>query len=129
MRDNEKEKKSYLIILALTALFLFLVISSSAQSAFFGEQYIYVANEADNTVSIIDTANNTVTATVIGLNGPSGVAVNPAGTRIYVTNWNDNTVSVIGTTTNTVITNVSVGQHPEGVVVTPDKVYAAKLWR
>lgn len=44
---------------------------------------VYVANELDNSVSVIDTATNTVTATVNGLNYPFGVAVNPAGTKLY----------------------------------------------
>lgn len=89
--------------------------------------YAYVTNYNSNTVSVIDTTTNKVTATLpVGL-CPWGVAVSPDGTRVYVTNWNSNTVSVIDTTTNTVIATVDVGNNPMGIAVTPDgsKVYVA----
>ena len=44
-----------------------------------------MANGLDN-VSVIDTATNTVVATVPVGSAPFGVAVNPAGTFAYVTN-------------------------------------------
>ena len=58
----------------------------------------------DNTVSVIDTATNTV----IAPRSPSavnahGVAVTPDGSKVYVTNERSTTVSVIDTATNTVI--------------------------
>ena len=62
---------------------------------------VYVTNEYSNTVSVIDTATNTVTATVPVESYPSGVAVSPDGTRVYVVN-EGGTVSVIDTVTNTV---------------------------
>ncbi len=39
-----------------------------------------------NTVSVIDTATNNVTATVTVGSGPYGVAVTPDGTKVYVAN-------------------------------------------
>jgi YVTN family beta-propeller protein len=42
--------------------------------------FAYVANYGSNSVSVIDTASNTVTATVPLESNPNGVAVNPAGT-------------------------------------------------
>src|SRR5258705_273252 len=50
--------------------------------------WAYIANSESNNVSVIDTASNTVTATVEVGAGPVGVAVNPAGTRVYVANIN-----------------------------------------
>ena len=47
---------------------------------------VYVANDNSNTVSVIDTATNTVTATVPVGSYPSGVAVSPDGTKVYVAN-------------------------------------------
>src|SRR3990170_3787634 len=74
--------------------------------------FAYIPNDGSNTVSVIDTATNTVTATVpVGAN-PAGVAVHPAGTFVYVANFNDNTVSVIDTATNTVTATVPVGNAP-----------------
>ncbi|MGB9941091.1 PKD domain-containing protein [Methanosarcina sp.] len=95
------------------------------------EPFAYITNINSNTVSVIDTATNTVTDTVNVGYGPQGVAVTPDGTKVYVTNpgngyqYPDSTVSVIDTATNTVTKTVSVGVHPIRVAVTPDgtKVY------
>ena len=62
--------------------------------------FAYVANQGDDTVSVIDfyappTNSPAVTATIGVGSAPSWVAVNPAGTRAYVTNYGGNTVSVI----------------------------------
>ncbi len=48
-----------------------------------------------NSVSVIDLADNRVTATIAVGSDPRGVAVNPAGTFAYVTNYDSGTVSVI----------------------------------
>ncbi len=80
----------------------------------------YITNLNDNTVSVIDTASNTVTATVPVGNFPNGVAVTPDGAHVYVGNQGDGTVSVIDTATNTVTATVTVGVVPFSVAVTPD---------
>jgi len=96
---------------------------------------VYVVNSGNvseidssgKTISVIDTATNTVTATVnVGI-GPLGVAVIPDGTKVYVTNSWSNTTSVIDTASNTVTATVPVGWGPTGVAVSPDgtKVYVA----
>jgi YVTN family beta-propeller protein len=80
----------------------------------------YVTNSNDNTVSVIATASNTVTATVPVGAAPFGVAVTPDGAHVYVGNFGDNTVSVIATASNTVTATVPVGVNPLGIAVTPD---------
>lgn len=75
----------------------------------------YVANSADNTVSLIDIETNTVTGTIPVGTRPLRVALHPAGTRVYVTNNGSNSVSVIDTGTNTVASTVSVGASPVGI--------------
>lgn len=79
------------------------------------------------TVSVIDTATDTVTATVQVEKEPSGIAVSPSGTKVYVANYGNDSVSIIDTATNKVIGTVEVGSYPNGVAVTPDgkKVYVA----
>ncbi|MFM8600055.1 MAG: hypothetical protein ACKOB8_13785, partial [Mycobacterium sp.] len=53
-------------------------------------------------------------------NGPYGVAVNPAGTRVYVTNYVSDSVTEINTATNQVIGDpIPVGVDPIGVAVDP----------
>ena len=85
--------------------------------------YAYVTNYSDNTVSVIDTATNTVTATINVGHVPDAVAVNPAGTYVYAANANDSTVSVIATATNTVTATINVGTNPEAVAVNPAGTY------
>jgi YVTN family beta-propeller protein len=78
--------------------------------------FAYVPN--GNDVSVIDTATNTVVATVPVGNNPFGPAVTPDGTHVYAANLGDGTVSVIATASNTVVATVTVGRFPQGVAVT-----------
>jgi YVTN family beta-propeller protein len=48
--------------------------------------FAYVANRSDGTVSVIDTATNTVVGTIAEGDGPIAIAITPDGTRAYVTN-------------------------------------------
>ncbi len=94
--------------------------------------YAFITNLNSNTVSVINTGNNTVTATVPVGKSPYGVAVSPDGTKVYVTNANygyRGTVSVIDTATNKITATVDLGPKysPCGIAVTPDgrKLYLA----
>ncbi|MFD0207104.1 MULTISPECIES: YncE family protein [Saccharothrix] len=80
----------------------------------------YVANNGGG-VSVLDTATNAVTTTLVDSTGdsPYGVGVAFDGTRAYVTNVRDDTLTVIDTPTNTVDAAVPVGDGPAGVVVSP----------
>lgn len=80
----------------------------------------YVANSSSDTVSVIDTTSNTVTATIAVGDAPIALAVTPDGTRVYVANQRSHNVSVINTADNTVITTVAVGFFPSGVAITPN---------
>ncbi|MDR3661731.1 MAG: Ig-like domain-containing protein [Mycobacterium sp.] len=92
-----------------------------------GHQLV-VSNSASNTVSVIDTATDTVTATIAVGTSPLGVAITPDGTRAYIANLGDGSayvpngsVSVVSLTTDTVTATVPfVIDSPQFVVVTPD---------
>ena len=87
----------------------------------------YITNAGSNTVSVLNTSSNSVTATIpVGPN-PVSVAVSPSGSRAYVTNAGSNSVSVIDTGALTVTQNVTVGGNPVSVAITPDgsQVYVA----
>src|SRR5262249_32770612 len=91
--------------------------------------FAYVTNSLSNTVSVIDTATNTVVATVrVGSVGrlPEGVATTPDGTHAYVTSLFPvpGIVSMIDTATNTVVATVPAGFGPWGVAITPDGSHA-----
>jgi YVTN family beta-propeller protein len=90
-------------------------------------QNAYITNFGANTVSVVATATNMVTATIPVGNNPEGVAVAPDGSHVYVVNDGDNSVSVIATATNMVTATIPVGFDPWGVAVTPDgsQVYVA----
>src|SRR5438477_8076995 len=58
---------------------------------------VYVANSGGSTISIIDSASNTVAGTIAVGSGPGEIAVDTAAGRVYVGNFNDGTVSVVDT--------------------------------
>ncbi|WP_307680246.1 beta-N-acetylglucosaminidase domain-containing protein [Streptomyces sp. V4I2] len=80
----------------------------------------YAANQGSNTVSVIDVATDTVTATVAVGRVPAGLALTPDGGTLWVANYTDGTVQPIDTTTLTPGTPVPVGSGPENMAITPD---------
>jgi|SRR5215472_1180856 len=88
-------------------------------------QNAYITNFGSDTVSVVNTATDSVTATIniphppSGRAAPFGVAVSPDGSKTYVTNQFANTVSAINNATGTVAT-IAVGNGPSGVAITPD---------
>ena len=87
--------------------------------------FAYVVNGGDSSsvkgsVSVINTASNTVAATVPVGSLPGGVAITPDGQFAYVTDYGSGSVSVIDTASNAVATTVAVGSYPDGVAVTPN---------
>jgi YVTN family beta-propeller protein/autotransporter-associated beta strand protein len=78
-----------------------------------------VANSSSNTVSVINTATDAVTATIPVESFPTAVAISPNGNTAYVSNENSGTVSVINTATNTVTATIASGANPVAVAVSP----------
>lgn len=87
--------------------------------------YVYVDNENDNSVSVIDGNTNTLatgfTNPIAVGHAPYGIAINGS---VYVSNLGSSTVSVIDGSTNTLATGftnpISVGSFPNGVVSLPN---------
>lgn len=77
---------------------------------------VYVATLGDNTVSVINPANNNQVTTIPGFSAPFGVAVAPNG-DVYVTNSGNGTVSVINPSNNNAVTSITVGAGPVGVAM------------
>ena len=84
---------------------------------------LYVTRNGANTVSVINTATNTTTATITVGALPNSAALNTDGTRLYVTNQNTNTVSVINTATNTVTATIAVGRQPNAITVIGNRAF------
>ncbi len=83
---------------------------------------LYVTNNADNTVSVVDPLSGKLVTTIQGFNGPLGVTGTPDGSKAYVTNSGPTpgTVSVINTGTNQITKTITVGSAPTGVDLSPD---------
>jgi YVTN family beta-propeller protein len=82
----------------------------------------YVANGGANSLSVINIASNTVTATIPVGSFPVGVVFSPDRSMAYVANSGDGTVSVINTAGNTVVATVALssGASPFKLAITPD---------
>ncbi len=91
------------------------------------EPFAYITNSDDHTVSVIDTATDTVIDTVMVGDDPIGAAVHPDGSTAYIATSNG--VSVIDTSSHTVVTTIGVGGGAFGTAVHPDgsKVYVTHL--
>jgi YVTN family beta-propeller protein len=80
---------------------------------------VYVTNGGilltGNTVSVINTASNSLSATIAVGNSPYGIIVSPDGSKVYVTNTLDGTVSVIRTATDSILTTIPGFGEPEGL--------------
>ena len=82
---------------------------------------VYVANSLANSVSVIDTATNAVTAITVGAN-PRSLAVTPDGLKVYVLNGGPNTVSVITVATGVVASPIPLGatQGSNAIAISPN---------
>lgn len=89
---------------------------------------IYVTDEAEGFVSVIDGKTNRFVSNIFIPNSvPLGIAVSPDGSRIYVTINNSNYISVINTLNKTIVATITTGNGPRGVCVSRDgnRVYVA----
>lgn len=103
---------------------------SPAQMAVSPDQKsVYIANTGSNTVSVLNTDNDTIARTIALPPGskPIDVAANPNGRYLYTADGGSNRVSVIDTRANRVVASVRVGTQPLSVAAAPDgkTVYAA----
>jgi YVTN family beta-propeller protein len=96
-----------------SVLFLLLSLGAGLGTATAQAQTSAYVTNTSGTVSVIDTATNTVVATILVGIFPSGGAITPDGTRAYVANI-VNSISVIDTATNTVVDTIASGQFPTG---------------
>jgi YVTN family beta-propeller protein len=89
----------------------------------------YVANFVGGSVSVVDLATNTVTATLSGapLATPTTIAITPDGSIAYVVDFNANKVIPIDTRSNTVGAPITGFSGPEGIAITPDQPPVAAL--
>ncbi|MGZ4332886.1 MAG: ABC transporter substrate-binding protein [Gaiellaceae bacterium] len=87
-----------------------------------GADYVWVANQADGTVTRIDPTTLFTTTIPVG-HGPAAVAIGPGG--VWVANSGDDAVVRIDPSTNAVAASVRVGSSPGAVLATPGAVWVA----
>ncbi len=81
---------------------------------------IYVADAASDNVSVIDSASQSLIATIPVGRDPHAIAVNPLTNTVYVANRGSNDVTVIDGESHQVITTVRVGKEPWDLALYPN---------
>jgi YVTN family beta-propeller protein len=100
------------------------------------DTHIYVANYSDNTLSIIDTSDNSQITLPVG-DCPLGVALNPNGEDLYITNNSSDSLSIISASKNELFGTIANHHYirylnssddvafnkPYGIAMSPDGYY------
>jgi YVTN family beta-propeller protein len=71
---------------------------------------LFVTNQDDGSVSVIDTATLKEIALIEVGNKPEGISTHPDDRHVYVANWFDGTVSVIDGKTLKVVDTIKTGK-------------------
>jgi YVTN family beta-propeller protein len=69
-----------------------------------------VSNTQDDSVSVIDLANNKIIKTIAVGSTPEGISIDPINQRAYVANWGSNNVSVIDVNSLQVLATIKTGE-------------------
>jgi YVTN family beta-propeller protein len=88
---------------------------------------VWVPNHDAASVSIIDTATNTVTKTVSVAANPHWVAFSPDGRFAYTANHESNLITVLEVATKKVVGEVRVGKSPHSVAASPTEPLVANV--
>ncbi len=83
-------------------------------------QTVFVSNEKDNTLSVIDAQTLKVTKTIKVGKRPRGITLNADGSLLYICASDDNTVQVLDTATGKILHNLPSGEDPEQFALHPD---------
>lgn len=85
-----------------------------------GTRTVYVVNEDDDTVSVIDGIAKSLIASIPVGKWPHYIALDPAGKRAYVTNGESNNISVIDTATHRVVSTIEgIYSDPQQIAIHP----------
>lgn len=92
------------------------------------EDYLYVVNQTERTISVISTASNSVVSTLQTGYWPMNPVLSPDGDFIWVPVKNNSRIDIISTATNTVVDSIvlahSIGNRIDEVAFSPDGTVA-----
>src|SRR6478752_3326741 len=74
---------------------------------------VYVSNEKDNTVTVVDSKTMEVVRTIDVGQRPRGITISHDGKQLYVCTSDDDIVKIIDTTTFEIIGTLPSGPDPE----------------
>ena len=117
---------SHILAAPLISIVVFVVACLLGSGQSLAQKAYIPGGEDHQTVTVIDTATDTVLAVLPGGSIPTSVAVKPDGSKAYVTNDGEATTTVIDGVNNTVLKTIP-GTGNVGAAVSPDgtKVYAS----
>src|SRR5260221_10528228 len=81
--------------------------------------HVYVTNQLDDTLSVINGQTNKVTATVPAGKTPPGGAGTPDHRHVYIADNGSGPVSVLNTRTKKIVATLPIGEHPTPVGLSP----------
>src|SRR5215470_18135732 len=100
----------------LIFVWMFLLPCFPAEAA----PHVYVANERSNDITIIDTATNSVVATVPVGQRPRGLGLSPDGNTLYVALGPERAIAAVDLATRKVVVRLPAGSDPETFAVSRD---------
>ena len=78
---------------------------------------VFVSNGRGGSISVINTATNTIEKTIPVGKRPWGIALSADGKKLYTANGPSNDVSVVDTETLVVLKTIPFGKVPWGVAI------------
>ena len=102
------------------ALLVVATLAAMAASAGASAETIFVSNEQDDTVSVIDGATLKVSATIPVGRRPRGIEASGDGKQIYVAAGDDDRIDVIDAASRKVVDHLPSGPDPERFALSPD---------
>ncbi len=88
--------------------------------------YLLMAHSGAGTVDVFNLRQRRLETQVQGLQGPTGIAADPAGAKVYVANSDGKTIAVISTRTWKVLETIAVPNAPQALLLSPEgRLYTA----
>jgi len=84
----------------------------------------YVGNYNSNTVSVVNTSNNSVVYAIDSSGGPFSPAVTPNGKLVYVPNEESDDVSIVNASSNKIIGYIDNLHFPRSIAISPNGTIA-----